>query len=141
MTENKEVPNEFLEEQIANAEQTTPANAGDGPIAKAPINVETHDQQGGITAGEVVADPSAVHEAVKAALDVTAPPKIELLPCACGAPEVNLVIDAPRQGEKVGRVSCSDCGAWGVDFLVPRTQDQELIGKKAAQAWNEAPRG
>jgi len=52
---------------------------------------------------------------------------------------VNLLIDLP-QGSKVGRAGCSACGVWGVDFLAPRTQDQELVGKHAAKAWNEAPR-
>jgi len=86
--------------------------------------------------------PAAVAEAVKQAI-IEQPPavqQIKMAPCPCAGGETNLLLDVP-QGSKVGRASCSMCGVWGVDFLVPRTQEQELVAKAAAKAWNEAPRG
>ena len=80
--------------------------------------------------------PAAVREALREPVPVA---QIQLAPCPCGVTNVNLLIDLP-QGSKVGRAGCSACGVWGVDFLAPRTQDQELVGKHAAKAWNEAPR-
>jgi len=89
-------------------------------------------------------EPSAVHAAVKNAIEHSATdPRVQqvpLAPCPCGTGEPNLMLDVP-QGQKIGRASCSLCGVWGVDFLVPRTQDQNLIGAAASKAWNEAPRG
>lgn len=94
-------------------------------------------------AEETAPEPSAVHAAVKEALVPPAnrPPvtQIPLAPCPCGNNETNLLLDVP-QGQKVGRATCSICGIWGVDFLVPRSQDQELVGQAASKAWNEAPR-
>ena len=91
--------------------------------------------------------PEAVAAAVREALpdfetSATDPrvQQIPLLPCPCGSTEANLMLDVP-QGQKVGRATCSLCGVWGVDFLVPRSQDQNLIGAAASKAWNEAPRG
>lgn len=91
---------------------------------------------------ELEPEPSAVHAAVKEALipEQPAVQQIKLAPCPCSAGETNLMLDAPA-GSKVGRASCSVCGVWGVDFLVPRSQSQELIATAAAKAWNEAPRG
>lgn len=86
------------------------------------------------------ADPDAVSEAVARALAEQKVTQVQLAPCPCGTANVNLLIDLP-QGSKVGRAGCSACGVWGVDFLAPRTQDQDLVGKAAAKAWNEAPRG
>lgn len=63
----------------------------------------------------------------------------QLSPCACGATDFNLMIELP-QSSKVGRATCGACGTWGIDFLAPRTQDQNLISGAAAKAWNEAPR-
>lgn len=91
-------------------------------------------------AEETAPKPSAVHEAVKKALvPSTVSQKINLEPCPCGAVKVNLMVDV-GQGTKIGRATCGACGVWGVDFLAPRTQDQELFGKAASKAWNEAPR-
>jgi len=91
------------------------------------------------TAPTAQPEPSAVHEGVKKAIAEQAAKQIQLAPCPCGSPESNLMLDVP-QGSKIGRASCGACGVWGVDFLVPRVQDQELVGKYAAKAWNEAPR-
>jgi len=92
-------------------------------------------------AEETAPEPSKVSEAVKEALARQAPgvQQIVLAPCPCGTANVNLLIDLP-QGTKVGRASCGACGVWGVDFLAPRTNDKDLLGKSAAKAWNEAPR-
>lgn len=110
MSENNQDPNEFK----------------DQPEVKTP-------------AEETAPKPEAVHEAVKQAIAQSAVQQIKLEPCPCGTPNVNLLLDvAPNN--KVGRASCGACGVWGVDFLAPRTKDNELIGKAAAKAWNEAPR-
>jgi hypothetical protein len=91
-------------------------------------------------AEEAAPEPKAVAAAVQQALAEQHPvPQIQLAGCPCGVANVNLLIDLP-QGSKVGRAGCSACGVWGVDFLAPRTQDQELVGQHAAKAWNEAPR-
>ena len=84
------------------------------------------------------ADPAAVAEAVKNALAMQAAQKIDMAPCPCGSLVENLMLSI-GQGQ-VGRATGGCCGIWGVDFLVPRTQDQEIIAKAAAKAWNEAPR-
>ena len=90
---------------------------------------------------EAAPKPEAVAEAVREAIKQNPGAiQMELAPCPCGTPNVNLMIDLP-QGAKVGRAGCGTCGVWGVDFLAPRTQDQDLLGKAAAKAWNEAPRG
>ena len=83
--------------------------------------------------------PSQVHDAVRSALANEMAQHVVLSSCPCGSTNVNLMIDLP-QGSKVGRATCGACGTWGVDFLAPRTQDQDLLGKVAAKAWNEAPR-
>jgi hypothetical protein len=90
-------------------------------------------------AEETAPKPSEVHDAVRQALAQQGVKQIKLAPCPCGVTAVNLMIDIP-QGNKIGRSTCGACGVWGVDFLAPRTQDQELIGTAAAKAWNEAPR-
>lgn len=91
------------------------------------------------SAEETAPQPAAVAEAVKAAITQQGVNQIKLEPCPCGVANVNLIIDI-AQGGKVGRGTCGACGIWGVDFLAPRSQDQELIGKACAKAWNEAPR-
>ena len=111
MSENNEDPNEFEEKPVQTpAEETAP-------------------------------QPSEVSEAVQRALARQAPgvTQIKLAPCPCGTANVNLLIDLP-QGEKVGRGTCGACGVWGIDFLTPRSNDKELLGRAAAKAWNEAPR-
>ena len=92
-------------------------------------------------AEETAPQPSELPEAVKRALERQAPgvQQIVLAPCPCGTATVNLIIDLP-QGSKVGRGTCGACGVWGIDFLAPRSQDKDLIGKASAKAWNEAPR-
>ena len=65
--------------------------------------------------------------------------KQALSPCMCGAAEPNVVIEIPN-GTKIGRATCGECGIWGVDFLAPRSQDQNVIGAAATKAWTEAPR-
>ncbi|MCK5090232.1 MAG: hypothetical protein KAQ88_09645 [Hyphomicrobiaceae bacterium] len=92
-------------------------------------------------AEETAPAPSELPDAVKQALARQAPnvTQIVLAPCPCGTANVNLLIDIP-QGSKVGRGTCGACGVWGVDFLAPRSQDKEIMGKAAAKAWNEAPR-
>lgn len=97
------------------------------------------DDQVKTPAEETAPQPDAVADAVKTALAEQGVTQIQLAPCPCGAVNVNLILDM-AQGSKVGRASCGSCGIWGVDFLAPRTQDQELVGKAAAKAWNEAPR-
>jgi hypothetical protein len=91
-------------------------------------------------AEETAPAPAAVAEGVKEALKQKGMAQVMLQPCPCGVAGVNLILDLPERG-KVGRATCSACGAWGIDFLAPRTKDQELIGVAAAKAWNEAPRG
>lgn len=86
----------------------------------------------------VEVDPDAAAEAIQRAL-AGAKRGPQLRPCACGATEFNLMIELP-QSSKVGRATCGACGTWGIDFLAPRTQDQNLISSAAAKAWNEAPR-
>ena len=88
------------------------------------------------------AEPSEVHEAVKTAIAEQQPvvAQVQLALCPCSDGETNLMLDVP-QGSKVGRASCSTCGVWGVDFLMPRTQDKDIISAAASKAWNEAPRG
>lgn len=85
--------------------------------------------------------PDAVADAVKQAIAAqqATGQRINLAPCPCGERNVTVMLDIP-QGSKVGRATCGTCGTWGVDFLVPRSQDQNLAGKKAAEAWNDAPR-
>lgn len=103
---------------------------------------EPKDQPEVKTAAEETApQPKKVDAAVKRALEKQAPgvQQIELQPCPCGTSAVNLLVDLP-QGSKVGHGTCGSCGVWGVDFLAPRTNDQELIANAAAKAWNEAPR-
>jgi len=48
--------------------------------------------------------------------------------------QAGLVVSRAGQGTKVGRATCGSCGVWGVDFLAPRTQEQEPVGKAAAKA-------
>ena len=103
---------------------------------------EFEDQPEVKTAAEETApQPSEVSDAVKQALAQQAPGvvQIQLAPCPCGTVNVNLVIEL-AQGSKIGRGTCGACGVWGIDFLAPRSQDKELLGKTAAKAWNEAPR-
>ena len=90
-------------------------------------------------AEETAPKPSEVADAVKQAIAQQGVRQIKLAPCPCGAVNVNLVLDI-AQGGKIGRSTCGACGIWGVDFLAPRSKDQELIGNAAAKAWNEAPR-
>jgi len=91
-------------------------------------------------AEETAPEPSEVHDAVKQALNVPqVTDQIMLEPCPCGTANVNLLIDVP-QGSKVGRATCGACGIWGVDFLAPRSQDKEIMGRAATKVWNEAPR-
>ena len=85
-----------------------------------------------------------LNAAVQKALDQGAARRIEIAPCMCGAnapgtPPVDLTVRM-QQGSQVARASCSGCGVWGVDFLVPQTNNQELVAVAAAKAWNEAPR-
>jgi len=93
------------------------------------------------TAPEAMPNTEAVHEAVHRALAKQAPNVVQrnLEPCPCGTDNVNLLIDV-AQGSKVGRATCGACGIWGVDFLAPRSQDKELMGRAATKVWNEAPR-
>jgi len=84
--------------------------------------------------------PETIEAAVKNAIAAKTPQRIELRPCPCGELSVTLMMDA-APNSKIGRATCGTCGTWGVDFLVPRSQDQNLVGMKAAEAWNEAPRG
>jgi len=84
-------------------------------------------------------DAAEVAPEILEALAKAQPNKVELRPCGCGAAEPNVMIDVPN-GAKIGRVTCGTCGVWGVDFLAPRTQDQNVTGAAAAKAWNEAPR-
>lgn len=114
MSETNEDANDFAGDPAENAEVQTPAE-------------------------ETAPKPAALAEAVKVALAEQRVTQVQLAPCPCGTPNVNLILDM-AQGSKVGRASCSACGIWGVDFLAPRTQDQDLVGKAAAKAWNEAPR-
>lgn len=86
----------------------------------------------------------ALNAAVQTALAQGAAKRVEIRPCMCGAnapgtDPVDLTIRM-EQNSKVGRVCCSGCGVWGVDFLVPLTNNQELIAQAATKAWNEAPR-
>lgn len=83
--------------------------------------------------------PSEIHDAVRNALAQQGAQQISLAPCPCGTANFSLVLDLP-QGSKVGRGTCGACGIWGIDFLAPRSQDKDLIGRTAAKAWNEAPR-
>jgi len=87
-------------------------------------------------------EPAEVAAAVRQAIVEQQPAvtQTDLLPCVCSDGQTNLMIDVPN-GQKIGRATCSVCGVWGVDFLVPRSQDQNLIGAAASKAWNEAPRG
>lgn len=114
MSENNEGANEFEDQPVQTPAEET-----------APKPTDTVD----------------VSAAVKQALERQAPgvTQIQLAPCPCGTPNVNLLIDVP-QGNKVGRGTCGSCGVWGIDFLVPRSQDKDLLGRAAAKAWNEAPR-
>ena len=59
--------------------------------------------------------------------------------CPCGNTAGDIVISA-EPNQQVGRVSCGTCGAWGVDFLIPRVKDQNAVGAAASKAWSEAPR-
>lgn len=104
-------------------------------------NEEANEFDEGVKSNQEEAAPVAapVAEAVSRALAENNVTQVQLAPCPCGTPNVNLLIDLP-QGSKVGRAGCSACGVWGVDFLAPRTQDQDLVGNAAAKAWNEAPR-
>lgn len=111
------------EDQAPVAESESPAE----PIAK-------------VEAGDM--SPEAVHDAVKAAIasdQEQAAGLVQLGQCPCGAANMNLMLEIP-QGAKVGRATCGTCGVWGVDFLAPRTQDQNVVSVAAAKAWNEAPR-
>ena len=103
-------------------------------------NGEANEFDEGVKSNQEEAAPTAVSEAVQKALSENNITQVQLAPCPCGTPNVNLLIDLP-QGSKVGRAGCSACGVWGVDFLAPRTQDQEILGSATAKAWNEAPRG
>lgn len=103
-------------------------------------NEEENDFDENVKSNQEEAAPTAVNEAVARALAESKVTQVQLAPCPCGTPNVNLLIDLP-QGSKVGRAGCSACGVWGVDFLAPRTQDQEIVGHAAGKAWNEAPRG
>lgn len=116
MSETNEDANDFAGDPAENAEVQTPAEE----TAPKPDN-------------------PALQQAVSAALAKQGVTQIQLAPCPCGTPNVNLILDM-AQNSKVGRASCGACGIWGVDFLAPRTQDQDLVGKAAAKAWNEAPR-
>ncbi len=118
MSENEEVGNKFADD---------PADQQD-----AMVNTPSE---------ETAPHPTAVADAVNEALQKQAPGKvaIQLNDCPCGSAG-DLMLDVP-QGTKVGRASCSNCGVWGVDFLVPRTNNQEILAKAAGKAWNEAPRG
>lgn len=86
-------------------------------------------------------EPSEVHAAVVEELAKENPDmvRIEMAPCACGQPMEKLTLDTSGNN-KVGRVVCGQCGIWGVEFLIPRTDQQEVVGKAATKAWNEAPR-
>ena len=118
MSETTEIENEFA-----------------GDPAETPDHVASNQEEAAPTA-----DNPKIQEAVARALAEGKVTQVELAPCPCGVPGVNLLIDLP-QGSKVGRAGCSACGVWGVDFLAPRTQNQELVGQAAGKAWNEAPRG
>ncbi len=102
---------------------------------------EFEEQAVKTAAEETAPNTEAVHEAVHRALQRQAPGVVQIVlaPCPCGTANVNLLIDLP-QGSKVGRAGCGACGVWGVDFLAPRSNDKELMGRAAAKAWNEAPR-
>lgn len=104
--------------------------------AEAPI--ETNQEEAAPEA-QPPEDPNKVAEAIAKALESQGPPRASLKGCPCGElqePKINIDVSQ----DKVGRATCGGCGVWGVDFLVPRTQDQNLIGAAAAKAWNDAPR-
>lgn len=115
MSESNETPNEFEE---------APTAAPDEPVK---------------TPAEETAPNVELSDAVKEAIAKQGVTRIDLAPCPCGAQNVNLMLELDANS-KIGRASCGSCGAWGIDFLAPRTQDKELVGRAAAKAWNEAPR-
>lgn len=61
------------------------------------------------------------------------------LPCPCGAIPEQLLLEV-NQESKVGRVTCGNCGSWGVDFLRGHAREQEDILDKGQAAWDAAPR-
>ena len=124
MTENNETPNDFVQTP---EEETAPQ-----------AKVESHNQQGGVTAAEVNGEQSNVQEAVQAALAKAGVKEVLIQPCICG--ETKDLSIKVAQNSAVGRVTCAGCGIWGVDFLVPAVNDQDIVGRAATKAWNEAPR-
>ena len=86
-------------------------------------------------------EPSAVHKAVTDAIAQTQEEnKVELSACPCMKHDPAEIVVESQQGTKVGHAICSHCGVWGVEFLIPRTQDQNVLARAAAKAWNDAPR-
>ena len=65
--------------------------------------------------------------------------KIDLEPCPCGKVPEGLMIEMQERG-KYGRTMGDCCAEWAVEFRNGYTADQQETLKKAAAAWNAAPR-
>ena len=88
-------------------------------------------------AQDVAASPPPVIPA--GAANVKADTKRIYQPCPCGTVPEQLFLEV-NQDSKVGRVTCGNCGAWGVDFLRGHEREQEPMLDKAQAAWDAAPR-
>lgn len=92
------------------------------------------DQPGGEApapnGGETVAEAAAAQPA---------PVKTDLVECPCGKKPENLIIEMGQRA-KFGRCMGDCCAEWGIEFRNGYSEDMEQTMKRAARAWNEAPR-